>query len=187
MIPPVLKTDRLILRPHRVQDFDDVTAMWADPEVVRHISGTPSSRSDSWGRLLRYIGHWQALGFGYWVVESRADGQFLGEVGFADYQRDITPSLGGVPEAGWVLSSTAHGQGYASEAVQRMHQWADEETDWRETVCIFDPKHTVSQRVATKVGYKVSGEALFMEQPTLVMRRPGGIVDPVFTPGATVR
>ncbi|NRB16561.1 MAG: GNAT family N-acetyltransferase [Rhodobacteraceae bacterium] len=175
MMPPVLKTDRLILRPHRVEDWHDVAAMWADPEVVRHVTGTPSSAPESWGRLLRYIGHWQALGFGYWVVEARDDGRFLGEVGFADYRRDITPSLGGVPEAGWVFAQAAHGQGFASEAVQRMHQWADQVKGWRETVCIFDPEHMVSQHVARKTGYQISGEALCMGQPTLVMRRVSSV------------
>lgn len=53
MIPPVLQSDRLILRPHRAEDFEDVAALWADPDVVRYIGGTPSSRSESWGRLLR--------------------------------------------------------------------------------------------------------------------------------------
>jgi RimJ/RimL family protein N-acetyltransferase len=171
MSAPILETERLILRPHRVEDLDDVAAMWADPEVVRHITGTPSTHSESWGRLLRYIGHWQALGFGYWAVEARDDGRFLGEVGFADYRREIEPSLGGVPEAGWVFASAAHGQGYASEAVQRMHQWADEVTGWTETVCIFDPEHIVSQNLARKAGYEISGEAVYMGQPTLVMRR----------------
>jgi len=171
MIAPVLETDRLILRPHRVEDFDDVTALWADPEVVRFIGGVASTRQASWGRLLRYIGHWQALGFGYWVVEARGDGRFLGEVGFADYQRDITPSLDGFPEAGWVLVSAAHGRGYASEAVQCMHQWADEVKGWSETVCIFDPDHSASQHVARKAGYEVSGEAIYEGLQTLVMRR----------------
>lgn len=174
MIPPVLQSDRLILRPHRAEDFGDVVALWADPDVVRYIGGTPSSRSESWGRLLRYAGHWQLLGFGYWAVEAREDGRFLGEVGFADYQRDIIPSLNSVPEAGWVLASAAHGQGYASEAVHCMHHWADEVKGWVGTVCLFDPDHAVSQHVALKTGYKVSGEAVYKGQPTLVMRRQNG-------------
>lgn len=171
MIAPVLESDRLILRPHRVGDLDDVAAMWADPVVVRQVTGTPSSRPESWGRVLRYIGHWQALGFGYWVVEARDDGRFLGEVGFADYQRDITPRLDGVPEAGWVLNAAAHGQGFGSEAVKRMHQWADEVKGWSETVCLFDPGHSVSQKLAGKVGYKASGTAVLNGEPALVMQR----------------
>lgn len=39
----VLETERLILRPHRVEDFPDVAALWADPVVVRHISGVQST------------------------------------------------------------------------------------------------------------------------------------------------
>lgn len=64
---PTLETERLILRGHGVDDFGDSAAMWAEPEVVRHIGGRPFTREESWSRLLRYIGHWSALGFGYWV------------------------------------------------------------------------------------------------------------------------
>jgi RimJ/RimL family protein N-acetyltransferase len=81
------------MRRHAITDLDASAALWSDPETVRYISGKPSTRSESWSRLLRYIGHWQALSYGYWVVEDRTTGQFLGEVGLADYKRDMTPSL----------------------------------------------------------------------------------------------
>jgi RimJ/RimL family protein N-acetyltransferase len=48
--------------------------------------------------LLRYVGHWSLLGFGYWILEERATGEFVGEVGFSDYKRDVEPALGAVPE-----------------------------------------------------------------------------------------
>ncbi|MEW2912843.1 GNAT family N-acetyltransferase [Leisingera sp. JC11] len=171
MTAPALETERLILRPHGVQDFDAVAALWAAPEVVRFISGTPSTPEESWTRLLRYIGHWQALGYGYWAVTLRDSGRFIGEVGFADYQRSMEPPLAGIPEAGWVLSPEVHGQGIATEAVGRIHRWAAEATDWAETACIFDPAHTVSHRVAVKLGYAPAGEALYRGNPTLVMKR----------------
>lgn len=168
---PVLETERLILRPHGVQDFEDVARLWADPDVVRYISGTPSTAEESWARLLRYIGHWPALGFGYWAVTLRDSGRFVGEVGFVDFKRDMQPGLNGVPEAGWVLSPEVHGRGVATEAVGRMHQWAAEETCWSETVCIFDPEHHVSQKVALRQGYTRRGEANFKGLPALVMER----------------
>ena len=68
---PVLRTDRLTMRPHRLEDFPDTAALWADPEVVRFIGGHPLSREESWARFLRYLGHWTALGFGYWTVRHR--------------------------------------------------------------------------------------------------------------------
>jgi hypothetical protein len=41
---PTIETERLRLRGHRVADFADVAAMWAAPEVVRHIMGRPLTR-----------------------------------------------------------------------------------------------------------------------------------------------
>ena len=49
---PVIETARLRLRAHRPGDFDACRAMWSDPEVVRHIGGTPASGGDAWRRLL---------------------------------------------------------------------------------------------------------------------------------------
>ena len=42
----------------------------------------------------------------------------MGEVGFADMKREITPSLEGMPEIGWALMPVAQGKGIASEAVK---------------------------------------------------------------------
>lgn len=172
LIIPVLETQRLILRGHQVEDFNDSADMWADPLVVAHISGVPSTKGQSWDRFLRYAGLWCQLGFGYWVVETKSDDHFVGEVGFADYKRDTSPCIEDLPEAGWVLKSEAHGQGYATEAVTRVLEWADSQLNFEKTVCLFDPAHAASIAVADKVGYgnKILGrfqtnEALFMERP----------------------
>lgn len=168
---PILETDRLILRGHRVEDFDESAAMWADPVVVRHIGGTPSSREQSWSRLLHYGGHWLHLGFGYWVVAAKSDGRFLGEIGLADYRRDTSPSMSGMPEAGWVLKTDAHGQGYATEAVTRMLEWADTSLEAAKTVCMIDPAYAPSINVARKSGYAHEVVGRYGDRPALFMER----------------
>ncbi|MEM1046608.1 MAG: GNAT family N-acetyltransferase [Pseudomonadota bacterium] len=168
---PVLTTERLVLRGHRVEDFEESAALWADPVVVHYISGRPSSAEETWSRLLRYVGHWHLLGFGYWVATDRQTGAFIGEVGFADYKRDITPDLAGRPEAGWVLRTSAHGRGLATEAVRAMLEWADAVLKAPASVAIFNPEHSASIRVAEKVGYSAIGMATYRERPTLVMER----------------
>ncbi|MEM8812443.1 MAG: GNAT family N-acetyltransferase [Pseudomonadota bacterium] len=170
-LTPVLETERLVLRGHRVSDFHDTASLWADQQVVAYISGAPSTREQSWSRLLRYAGHWQFLGFGYWVVVSKADDSFLGEVGFADLQRDTDPDLTGKPEAGWVFNVRAHGQGYASEAVSAMLAWADANLTCSHTSAIFDPDHTVSIRLARKVGYSNPVLGRYGDRETLFMER----------------
>ncbi len=122
---PILETERLRLRGHRLDDFLHSAAMWADPAVTLHITGRPFTEEESWARFLRYVGHWSLIGFGYWLAEDRDTGQFLGEIGFADYKRDLEPSLSGIPEIGWAFISRAHGRGYATEAVRAAVGWGD--------------------------------------------------------------
>ncbi len=123
---PVLTTARLRLRPHVLADYDAACAMWADPIVTQFIGGKPSTPQQTWARLLTYVGHWQVLGFGYWAIESKATGVFIGEIGFADFHRDIIPAMRGVPELGFALASSEHGNGYATEAVGAVLSWGDE-------------------------------------------------------------
>ncbi len=167
---PVLETPRLRLRGHRLSDFDASAAMWADEAVVRHILGRPSSHEESWSRFLRYVGHWVTLGFGYWLVETRA-GDFVGEVGFADYRRAIDPPQTGLPEAGWVLCRAMQGQGLATEAVGRMHDWASGRREFGRTFCFIEPAHEASIRVAQKAGYGAPVSGTYDGQPALLMFR----------------
>lgn len=170
-IVPVLETQRLRLRGHRIEDYGASAAMWADERVVRYISGKPSTAAQSWSRILQYIGHWHALSFGYWVVEDRETGAFLGEVGLANFKRQITPSIGDIPEIGWVLVPDAHGRGLATEAVSEVLKWADHHFEQGKTVCIFDPQHIASIRVAEKNGYVWMADADYMGSEAVIMQR----------------
>jgi RimJ/RimL family protein N-acetyltransferase len=156
-----LGSARLALRPHVREDFGDVAALWRDPEVTRFIGGRPFSEEESWTRLLRYIGHWAALGFGYWTVRERDSGRFVGEVGFADYRREIEPGFDGAPEIGWGLAPWAWGRGYATEAVKTAQAWADMRFGGARTVCIIAAENRASIAVAQKCGYAFSGKALY--------------------------
>jgi len=150
---PILETKRLRLRGHRVEDLASSSAMWGDPENVRHISARPFTSEECWGRILRYFGLWAALGFGYWVIEQRSSGHFIGEVGFVDYKRDIVPALNGAPEAGWIIAPGFHGKGYAQEAMSAALGWLDGAQPHTRSVCIIDPSNTASLKLAAKLGY----------------------------------
>ena len=168
---PIFETERLKLRGHRLEDFTHSAAMWADPRVTQHIGGKPLTEEESWTRFLRYVGHWSLLGFGYWVVEEKTTGNFLGEVGFSDYKRDIEPSLKGVPEIGWVFASQSHGKGYATEAVRGAVAWGDARFRLARTACIIDPENLPSIRVAAKCGYREIRRTTYQGQPAVMFVR----------------
>jgi Acetyltransferase (GNAT) domain len=75
---PIVETARLRLRPHCIEDFSDCARMWSDANVTRYIRSTPFSAEETWSRLLRYIGHWILLGFGYWAIEEKRNGSLPG-------------------------------------------------------------------------------------------------------------
>jgi RimJ/RimL family protein N-acetyltransferase len=173
---PMIETERLRLRGHRPEDFADCAAMWADPVVTRYIGGKPLSEEEAWARLLRCVGHWSLLGFGYWVMEEKSTGSFAGEMGFSDWKRDIQPSLKGVPELGWVLAKRAHGKGYATEAVRAAIAWGDANitTDYStlgRMVCIIHPEHARSIHVAEKCGFKEIQRTAYKGEPTILFAR----------------
>jgi RimJ/RimL family protein N-acetyltransferase len=170
---PVIETARLRLRAHRLEDFEDSFAMWSDPVVTRFIGGKPSTEQQAWSRLLGYAGHWPLMGFGYWAVEEKATGRFAGELGFANFKRDIAAPMRDVPELGWALAAPFHGQGYATEAVRAAVAWGDVRFDSARTVCLIDPENLASIRVAQKCGYAVFERTLFNERPTLFLARAG--------------
>ncbi len=168
---PIVETERLILRGHRRDDFDDCAAMWANQDVVRYIGGKPFSREEVWARLLRYLGHWQWMGFGFWALQEKATGNFAGDLGFAEFQRDLEPPIRGIPEIGWALAPHAHGKGYATEAVRAVVAWGDRHFGASRTVCLIHPENVRSIRVAEKCGYREFQHTSYKGHPTTIFER----------------
>ena len=168
---PVIETARLRLRRHDAGDLDACAAMWADPFVTRHIGGRPFSREEVWARILRYVGHWTLMGYGYWALVEKESGSFIGDLGFADFKRDLDPSLGDDPEIGWVLATRVHGRGYATEAVSAAVAWGERCFGPRRTVCLIDPDNAASIRVAGKCGYRELRRTTYKGEPTIVFAR----------------
>ena len=167
---PVFETERLLLRGHTIHDAPNEIALWSDPEVTRYVGGQPNTAEECWSRLLRYAGHWSLLGFGYWILEEKHSGEFIGEAGFSDYRRDIKPALRGVAEVGWALVSSKHGLGYATEAVRAVLGWGHEHFGPSLVTCLIDPDHKASIHVAEKCGFRKREIAIYKGHSSLIFR-----------------
>jgi RimJ/RimL family protein N-acetyltransferase len=172
---PVILTQRLKLRAHEASDFEALAAHWSHPDTIRFIGGTARPPADVWSQnVLRNRGLWQVLGYGYWLVEDRKTGAFVGEVGFADFHRDTEPAFWGHPECGWVIAPEKFGQGYASEAVAAIHDWLDSECEAAKSCCIIDEDNAASVRIAGKLGYRQKGTVRFREEDVMYFERAKG-------------
>lgn len=168
-MPPILTTDRLILRGHTLADFPACATLWADAGVTRFIGGRPSTSDETWRRILAYAGHWQLLGYGYFLVTERETGAVIGEFGLADFHRDVTPPLGDTPEAGWVMLPHYQGRGLAQEALSAVLSWADQTMP--RTVCMIHPDNTPSLRLANKLGYVEYARGKYGEHTPILLER----------------
>jgi RimJ/RimL family protein N-acetyltransferase len=173
-VVPILETARLRLRAADAADLDAQCAMLGDPDVMRFVGGQALSREETWRKLLCGPGLWALIGYGYWTLEDKASGAYLGQIGFADFKRGMTPSIEGIPEMGWMLAPAAHGRGIASEAGAAALAWADGVgLVGREIVAIIDPGNLPSIRVAEKLGFSVREPARYRDDDILLFRRPG--------------
>jgi len=149
---PVLETERLRLRPFRLSDVDDYAALYADPEVVRHLGGgQPWDRGRSWRHLAFIKGHWQLAGTGSWVVEHRETGTFVGVIGFSE------PAGWPGFELAWALARRWWGFGYATEGARAALGHAF--TRWKRdrVISLISPENRRSIRVAERLGETLRG------------------------------
>ena len=169
---PTLETTRLRLRPYKVSDLNDMEAMWSDTDYVRFIGNRVRTRPDLWKQIQSQIGSWALLGYGYWIIE-RKDGAFIGEAGFLEGLREMSPNHIGTPEAGWGITPAHWGKGYATEALGAIHEWSDAHLAGKRTVCIIEPEHAASLHLAQKQGYRLLYQAELGEAPINILERNG--------------
>ncbi|MBB6483351.1 GNAT family N-acetyltransferase [Rhizobium lusitanum] len=170
-IIPTLTTDRLLLRGHRLDEFDEFLALWQNKDLARFIGGEMLTREQVWARLLRHAGLWHHLGFGFFAVEERQSGKLIGEVGFLDLHRDMTPTTEGTLESGWGITPPMQGKGYATEAMNAAIAWAGRQFAGRRMTCIIDLENGSSLRVAEKIGFRRIGDAIYKDKPNAMFER----------------
>ncbi|KOC89538.1 GNAT family N-acetyltransferase [Winslowiella iniecta] len=156
-VTPRLNTPHLVLRAFTGDDFSACQQLWAGEQVSED---KRLSREQVWSKLLRHIGHWQVLGYGYWAVEEQATGQFVGSIGLAFNRRDLPEHYADWVETGWTLLPQAQGKGYATEAGRAMLAWAEQHLPPR-IFCITDPDNRRSQLLAEKLGFQFTEVAAY--------------------------
>jgi len=141
---PVIKTERLLLRPYRLEDFQHLLALY-ETDRAAFIGGKLKPRQ-IWDGFMNCVGMWPILGLGGWAVEDAASGALVGEVAVhrpVDYPET---------ELGWLLFAGHEGRGYAQEAATAARDWAFEEAGLSTLVSYIDRDNARSIRVAERLG-----------------------------------
>ncbi len=144
---PIVETDRLRLIPLRPDDLDRHHAtIGSDPAVPWN----HRARSlDETRAVLRHrVGHWATHGFGFWAVEWRATGEFLGEAGLQHLEDTADV------EVGYYLGRAAWGRGVATEAAHAAIRHGFEVLGLPRDVAVVRPENEGSKRVLAKLGLR---------------------------------
>ncbi|MEO1787564.1 MAG: GNAT family N-acetyltransferase [Pseudomonadota bacterium] len=165
-VAPVLTTERLRLRPYRLEDFD-AFATYFGSERSRYTDG-PVGRDFAWSLFAAGSGNWMLLGYGAWAIEHRESGRVLGLV--ALNPPTVLPS----PELGWILfSPKQEGQGLASEAVRCARVYAFREVGFTRLLSGIHRDNHRSIAMALRLGAKLDpGLAVEGEPETRVYVHP---------------
>ncbi len=140
-----IETQRLLLRPPRIEDFDGYAELLGDEEAARHIGGH-MVRAAAWRKFLQQPGAWAVQGFGMFSVLNKVSGEWLGQCG--PWRPEGWPGN----EVGWSFRRSAWGHGYATEAAIAAMDWAFGNLGWQEVIHCIAPENVASQRVAQRLG-----------------------------------
>ncbi len=150
-----LVTPRLLLRQWRPSDLEPFAAMNADAEVMRYYpSAWNRAQSDAFAqRVMRLI---DERGWGFWAVEERASGHFIGFVGLHVPSGDLpfSPCL----EVGWRLAKSYWGLGYATEAAQSAIAFGFQHLHLAEIVAFTAVANQKSRAVMERLGMRRDSE-----------------------------
>jgi len=149
---PRLRTARLNLREYRPSDFDAFAAHFAEPRATARTGG-PRDRRAAWWLFGCNMGEWLLRGAGWWGVELRDSGTFVGTVGA--FFRDPWPEI----ELGWNTFSAYWGQGFATEAAAEVVRHAFEVRKERRVTALISADNAPSLRVAAHLGMTYEAEA----------------------------
>ncbi|MEY9872595.1 RimJ/RimL family protein N-acetyltransferase [Streptacidiphilus sp. MAP12-33] len=143
-----LHTDRLLLRPWLDSDLAPWAELNADPEVREHL-GRLLTREQSEASVRHFQAEFAARGYGWWAVEVRESGRFIGFAGLDDTDEGMP--FAGV-EIGWRLTRSAWGHGYATEAALACLDFGFDRLDLDEILATTIRRNLRSQAVMRRLG-----------------------------------
>lgn len=149
----ILKTKRLLLRPLRADDLEQLASLHAEDSFWKYPLGRGQTGEETEAFLQRVLHGYEHLGIGVEAVVDQASGDLAGWAGLSvpDFLPEILPAV----EVGWRLGSRWRGRGYATEAGAAWVEWGFESLGLGKIVSIFEPANLASGRVMNKLGFEL--------------------------------
>ena len=161
-----LETERLKLRAWQESDLQPFAELNADKDVMLYFpSVLTREQSDNLADKFQHLilDH----GWGFWAVELKATGQFIGFTGLNTQPEQFifSPCV----EIGWRFAKPYWHQGYATEAAKACLKFAFETLQLKEVVSFTAVHNTASEHVMQRLGMQAMFE---FNHPALTQESP---------------
>ncbi len=150
---PILECERLVLRPIRITDAEDVYDYSKRVDLTRFLLWSPHPYIAYTKEYLKYVvKQYRAGNFYDWAIEEKESGRMIGTCGFTSIDAEHRSA-----EIGYVLNPDFHRRGYAPEAARAVINFGFRELSLNRIQCRFMKGNDASLKVAQRLGMTFEG------------------------------
>ena len=154
--PPVITTERLILRKIEKKDAADVYEYASRPDVVRYLTwsahASPAETRMRLSLIEKAYRRGEFYDFAVVLRDGEKEGKMIGTCGFTSFDLPNRSC-----EVGYVINPAYSGRGYATEALCRVLRFAFCELGMHRAQARYDVDNAASRRVMEKCGMTFEG------------------------------
>jgi RimJ/RimL family protein N-acetyltransferase len=148
-----IATERLTLRPFKVDDIDSAFGVLGDERTMSYYR-QPYSREEVERILKKNIETFEKWGYGLFAVIEQSSDHFIGDCGITIQIIDGVEEF----EIGYRIGRYYWGLGYGPEAAKAIRDYGFNRLGLKKLCSYMPSDHTQSRRVAEKIGMKFEKE-----------------------------
>jgi ribosomal-protein-alanine N-acetyltransferase len=150
------QTERLLAERLRAEHLADYVQLFGNSRVMATLSadGKPLPADEAAQWLQFSLEHWDRHGYGYWLIRTRAEKEFVGRAGLKSIHTNGRDEV----ELGYALLPEFWNQGLATEIARRVVKLAFDQIGLNELISCTLTTNVASRRVMEKAGFRFERE-----------------------------
>ena len=149
----ILESERLLLRPIKESDADDIFEIFSDKEVMKYYDLLPfSSINDAVNQVGIFRECLSEKTMIRWGIELKESNKLIGTCGFFAFSEESLKA-----EMGYELNSKYWNKGVMSEALKMIMDFIFKETDINRIEAYVEPMNTSSLKLLESLGFTKEG------------------------------
>lgn len=151
----ILETKRVIIKTPEKTDFNDLLALWTDPDVMKYIGdGSVQTKAQVQEFLTNAEPYLKEYGLGFFSAFEKKTGNLIGQAGLFHLDLNIKQSE---IELAYRLHKKYWHLGYTTELAKALIHWGFSELSLPKIIAIVHPENERSRRVMEKSGMSYQG------------------------------